>query len=105
KPISSGVLSPFRRLQGMQQVTMLSQPLWPAPASGVTWAKGRSEGARPRARENVICGEHEGRQSAPAVLAGMVVAGVDVGPGEGDVGKGSFHPDVTEQAEHRWELH
>ena len=41
----------------------------------------------------------------PAVLAGVVVAGVDVGAGERHVGEWSFHPDVTEQAEHRWELH
>src|SRR6266571_2566443 len=40
------VRSPFRRLQGMQQVTMLSHPLWPPRATGITWSKVSWRGGR-----------------------------------------------------------
>ena len=68
---------------------MLSQPLWPPRATGITWSKVSWAG---------------GKRCA-AVLAAVVVPGVDVGPGEGHIGEGAFHPDVTEQAKHRRELH
>ena len=68
---------------------MLSQPLWPPRATGITWSK-------------VSC---DGREAVAAVLAAVVVAGVDVGPGERHVGEGAFHTDVTEQAKHRGQLH
>ena len=41
-----GVRSPLRRLQGMQQVTMLSHPLWPPRATGITWSKVSCEGGK-----------------------------------------------------------
>ena len=45
-PASSGVRSPFLRLHGMQQVTMLSHPLWPPRATGITWSKVSCPGGR-----------------------------------------------------------
>ena len=68
---------------------MLSQPLWPPRATGITWSKVSWEGAKRR----------------PQYWQRMVVAGVDVGAGERHVGEGTFHPDVTEQAKHRRQLH
>src|SRR5262245_33976102 len=35
----------------------------------------------------------------------MVVTRIDVAAGEGNVGEGTFHSDVTEQAKHRRQLH
>src|SRR5258708_2296550 len=54
--------------------------------------------------DHVVERELGGSEPASAVLTTVIVPGVDVGPGEGDVGEGTFHPDVTEQAKHRREL-
>src|SRR5262245_47475171 len=59
----------------------------------------------PRHRDDVVKGELTGRKTVAAILARMVVPGVHVGPGEGYVREGTFHSDVTEQAQHRGELH
>ena len=56
-------------------------------------------------RDHVVEGELGGREAVAAVLAAVVVPGVDVGAGERHVGEGTFHTDVTEQAKHRRELH
>src|SRR5258708_6485295 len=55
--------------------------------------------------DHVIECELAGREAVSAILAAVVVARVDVGAGEGNVRKGTFHPDVTEQTKHRRELH
>src|SRR5207245_5052643 len=57
--------------------------------------------ATPRHRDHVVEGELAGREAVAAILAAVIVAGVDVRAREGNVGKGAFHPDVTEQAQHR----
>src|SRR5258708_10585565 len=54
--------------------------------------------------DHVVERELGGSEPASAVLTTVIVPGVDVGQGEGDVGEGTFHPDVTEQAKHRREL-
>ena len=61
--------------------------------------------AAPRDGDHVVEGELGRREAVAAVLARVVVAGVDVRPGERHVGEGAFHTDVTEQAKHRGELH
>src|SRR5260370_18104781 len=61
--------------------------------------------AAPRNRDHVVEGELPGREAMAAILAAVVVASVDVGATEGDVGKRAFHPDVTEHAQHPSRLH
>jgi hypothetical protein len=53
----------------------------------------------------VVEGELGGGEALAAVLACVVVAGVDVRAGERHVGEGAFHTDVTEEAKHRGEPH
>src|SRR5919198_3512334 len=42
-PVSTGVRFPLRRLQGAQEVTMLSQSLCPPRLLGITWSTVRCE--------------------------------------------------------------
>ena len=89
RPACSGRRSPLRRLQGMQHVTMFSHSLRPPRATG----------------HHVVEGELRRGEAVAAVLARVVVAGVDVRAGERHVGEGSFHTDVTEEAKHRGKPH
>src|SRR6185436_11688203 len=56
-------------------------------------------------RYHVVEGELRRLEAMAAILAAVLVPRVDVGPGKGNIGEGAFHPDVTEQAEHRRQLH
>jgi hypothetical protein len=61
--------------------------------------------AAPGYGNDVVERELSGGKAVAAVLAAVVVAGVHVRPRERHIREGSFHPDVTEQAKHRRELH